>query len=253
MDFPSLLTSSERRRLKRHDTRWVAHLSMGNNSFAVTIANYSASGLLLTFDQRAHDVQLCDRVGRTACIDASPSALAEVRGGLDHDEHFGILDSIKARVVHVTPLGLGIQVETFPHGWIAALDCAARRPVTDVRDTDPAYDPLLKRRVSVYASFSRKLASEVLARTADKLGALEGSDLFAASREHFEAARVALAERSARIIERFVADSNQRVTAEPGDDDFRAAASDVELSPQSARMLCAQMGAVVLAKFPSLF
>ena len=130
------------------------------------------------------------------------------------------------------------------------------------------------------------------------------------------------AERSARIIERFVADGNQRVTAEPGDDDilevptefadlrlmqadelenylnvsaaikrlneqvaaaldqfemryarlagasvtpkknpfgpektlrsFHAALSDVELSPQSARVLCAEMEAVALAKFPPL-
>ena len=42
----------------------------------------------------------------------------------------------------------------------------------DVRDGNREHDQLVRRYVNVYANFSRKLASEVLARTADKLGAL---------------------------------------------------------------------------------
>ena len=325
MDFPSLQESSERRRATRHATRFGAYFLIGADSFAVSIQDYSATGLLLTFDRdMPAPERLAGWVGLSASIDASQSALADVLSGLDAIEVVEALEPIEARVVHAVPIGLGVYVEHLPSGWITLLAHAARRPLGDVRDSNREYDQLIQRCVSVYASFSRKFASEVLARTADKLGALEGSDPFAASRYHFEAARAALAENNARVIECFVADGNKRVSAGPGpgDDDihdvptvfadlrlmqadeledylavsaaikrineqvaaaldqfemryvrlvgvtvtpkknpfgpektlrsFREASSDVTLSPQSARVLCAELEAVAVAKFPPL-
>ena len=51
MDFPSLQESSERRRATRHATRFGAYFLIGADSFAVSIQDYSATGLLLTFDR----------------------------------------------------------------------------------------------------------------------------------------------------------------------------------------------------------
>ena len=323
MDFPSLQESKERRCAPRHATRLGAYFLMGADSFAVNIQNYSATGLLLTFDgDSPAPERLAGWVGMAACIEASQSALADILSGLEPTESFEALEPLEGRVVHAVPLGLGIHVEHLPKSWINVLEHAARRPVGDVRDGNREYDQLIQRCVSVYATFLRKLASEVLARTADKLGALEGSDPFAATRYHYECARTALSESSARVIARFVSDGNKRVTAEPGDDDilhmptvlsdlrlmqadeledylavsaaikrineqvaaaldqfemryvrlvgvtvapkknpfgpektlrsFREASSEVKLSPQSARVLCAELAAVALAKFPPL-
>ncbi len=299
---------------------------MGTDSFAVNIQDYSSTGLLLTFERDSPAPErLAGWVGMAACIDASQAALADVSSGLAPTETIEALEPIEGRVVHAAPLGLGVHVEHLPKNWITMLEHAARRPLPDVRDTPAGnreYDQLIQRCVSVYASFSRRLASEVLARTADKLGALEGSDPFAASRYQYEGARTALAESSASIIERFLSDGNKRVTAEPGEDDildvptvfadlrlmqadeledylavsaairrlneqvaaaldqfemryvrlvgfnvlpkknpfgpektlrsFREASSSVKLSPQSARVLCAELEAVALVKFAPL-
>ncbi len=323
MDFPSLQESKERRRATRHATRFGAYFLLGTDSFAVSIQDYSATGLLLTFERDSPTPErLAGWVGMAACIDASQSALADVLSGLDATETVEALEPIEGRVVHAVPLGLGVYVEHLPKSWMTLLEHAAKRPVGDARDSSREYDQLIQRCVSVYASFSRKFASEVLARTADKLGALEGSDPFAASRYHYQGARSALSDSSARVIERFVSDGNKRVTAEPGDDDildvptvfadlrlmkadeledylavsaaikrlneqvaaaldqfemryvrlvgvpvtpkknpfgpektlrsFREASSAVELSPQSARVLCAELEAVALVKFPPL-
>ena len=323
MDFPPLQETKERRRTTRHATRFAAYFLLGADSFSVNIQDYSETGLLLTFDNGCPDPErLAGWVGLSACIDASQSALADVLNGLDATEAVEPLEPIEVRVVHAVPSGLGVHVEHLPTGWMTLLAHAARRPVADVRDSTREYDQLIQRCVNVYASFSRKFASEVLARTADKLGALEGSDPFAASRYQYEGARMALAEHSARVIERFLTDGNKRVTAEPGDDDihdvptvfadlrlmqadeledylavsaaikrvneqvataldqfemryvrlvgatfapkknpfgpektlrsFRDAASGVTLSPQSARVLCAELEAVAVVKFPPL-
>ena len=323
MDFPSLQESKERRRDARQATRFGAYFLVGADSFAVNIQDYSATGLLLTFERDSPAPErLAGWLGMAACIDASQTALAEVLSGLEPTETIDALEPIEGRIVHAVPLGVGVQVEHLPKNWIRLLEHAARRPVGDVRDSNREYDQLIQRCVSVYASFSRKFASEVLARTADKLGALEGSDPFASSRYQYEGARTALAGSSARVIERFVADGHKRVTAEPGDDDicdvptvfadlrlmqadeledylavsaaikrlneqvaaaldqfemryvrlvgvtvtpkknpfgpektlrsFRESSSDVELSPQSARVLCAELEAVALVKFPPL-
>ena len=323
MDFPSLQASKERRNAPRHATQLGAYILMGADSFPVNIQDYSASGLLLSF---AGDIPAPERlaswVGMAACIDASQAALVDLSSRLDITETLEAPEPIEARVVHAIPNGLGVHVEHLPQSWVSLLEHAARRPVSDAREGNREFDQLIQRCVSVYGSFSRKLANEVLARTADTLGALEGSDPFAASRYDYDAARAALAENSARVTERFVSDRNKRVTAEPGDDDilnlptvfadlrlmqpdeledylavsaaikrineqvaaaldqfemryarlvgvsvmpkknpfgpektlrsFREASSGVELSPQSARVLCAQLEAVALAKFPPL-
>lgn len=326
MDFPPLQESKERRRATRHVTRLGAYFLMGADSFAVNIQDYSATGLLLTFERDAPAAErLAAWVGMAGCIDVSQVALADVLSGLDRAVIVEAPEPIEGRVVHAVPLGLGVHVEQLPKNWINLLEHAARRPLGDMRDArhvNREYDQLIQRCISVYASFSRKLASEVLARTADKLGALEGSDPFAASRYQYEGARTAIAEGSARVIERFVVDGNKRVTAEPDDDNildvptvvsdlrlmqadeledylavsaairrlneqvataldqfemryvrlvgatvaprknpfgpektlrsFREASADVELSAQSARVLCAELEAVALANFPPL-
>ena len=107
-----------------------------------------------------------------------------------------------------------------PTPWIDLLERAAKPPIAEVRDGNREHDQLFQRCVSVYASFSRKLASEVLARTADKLGALDGSDPFAALRYQYVGARTARAESGGCVVKRFVSDGNKRVTADPGDDDI---------------------------------
>ena len=323
MDFPSLQESNERRRATRHATRFGAYFLMGADSFAVSIQDYSATGLLLAFERDCPDPErLSGWIGLAACIDASQAALADVLSGLDATEIIEALEPIEGRVVHAGPLGLGVYVEHLPNNWVTLLEHAARRPATDIREGNREYDQLIQRCVSVYASFSRKLASEVLARTADTLGSLEGSDPFAAARYDYEGARAALSESSTRVIERFVSEGTKRVTIEPGDDDvldvptelgdlrlmqadeledylavsaaikrineqvaaaldqfamryvrligisvitkknpfgpektlrgFREASADVKLSPQSARVLCAELEAVALAKFPPL-
>ena len=325
MDFPPLQESRERRRAPRHTTQFGAHLLMGADSFAVKIQDYSATGLLLTFERDSPAPErLASWVGMAACIDAAHTSVVNLLSGLGAAEMIEALEPLEVRVVHAAPLGLGVHVEHLPQNWTTLLEHAAKRPVpeNDARNSTREFDQLIQRCVSVYASFSRKLASEVLARTADKLGALEGSDPFAASRYHFAVARGSLAESSARIIERFLSDGNKRVTAEPGDDDilevptvfadlrlmqadeledylavsaaikrlneqvataldqfemrytrlvgvpvapkknpfgpektlrsFRAASSQVELSPQSARVLCNELEAVALTKFPAL-
>ncbi len=323
MDFPPLQQSKERRRDARHVTRLGAHLLMGADSFAITILDYSATGLLLTLEG---DVPTAERlagwVGTAVCIDVSQSALSAVRSGLESGETVDALEPIEGRVVHATALGLGVHVEQLPATWISVLGHAARRPANDSRDSNREYEQLIQRCASVYTTFSRKFASEVLARTADKLGALEGGDPYAGSRYHYEGARAALAEHSSRVVKRFVSDGNKRVTAEHADVDvldvptavadlrlmqadeledylaisaaikrineqvaagldqfemrymrlvgatvaakknpfgpektlrsFRVASSAVKLSPQSARVLCAELEAVALAKFPPL-
>ncbi len=323
MDFPTLHQSQERRRATRHATRFSAYFLVGADSFAVNIQDYSVNGLLVTFERDSPAPErLAGWVGMAACIDASQTALTDVVSGLDESEAVAALEPVEVRVIHFVPLGLGVHVEHMPKSWLTVLEHAALRPAKDARDGNREYEQLIQRCVSVYASFSRKIASEVLARTADKLGALEGSDPFAASRYQYEGARTAIAESSARVIERFVADGNKRVTAEPNDDDifdsptvaadlrlmqvdeledylavsaaikrineqvaaaldqfamryvrligvsvtpkknpfgpektlrsFREASAEVKLSPQSARVLCAELEAVALAKFPPL-
>ena len=323
MDFPSLQETGERRRATRHSTRFSAYFLVGTDSFSVNIQDYSTNGMFLAFAQESPAPErLAGWVGMAACIDASPSALADAQHGADATESIDALEPIEARVVHALPLGLGVHVEHLPANWTTLLARAGQRPVTDIRDSNREYDQLIQRCVSFYATFSRKFAGEVLSRTADRLGALEGSDPFAASRYQYEGARAALAEHSERIIERFVSDGNKRVTAEPGDEDilnspmpfgelrlmqadeledylavsavikrvdekvaqaldhfemryvrlvgvtvtpkknpfgplmtlrsFRQALSDVSFSPQSARVLCAEMEAVALVKVPAL-
>ena len=296
---------------------------MGADSFAINVQDYSATGLLLTFEKDCPTPErLAGWVGTAVCIDASQSALAEVLSGLDAIAEVDALEPLEGRVVHAVPLGVGVHVEHLPAAWITVLEHAANRPVSDNCEGKCEYDQLIQRCVSVYATFTRKLASETLARTADKLGALEGSDPFAAARHHYEGARAAIAEGSARVLEHFVADGNKRVTAEPGDDDilnvptvfadlrlmqadeledylavsaaikrineqvavaldqfemryvrlvgvsvapkknpvgpektlrsFRDASSQLKLSSHSARVLCAELEAVALAKFPAL-
>ena len=221
MDFPSLQESKERRGATRHATRFGAYLLMGADSFAVNIQEYSATGLMLSFERDCPTPErLGSWVGMAGCIDASPAALADVLSGLDASETFEALEPIAARVVRTVALGLGVHVEQMPKDWLTLLEHASRRTVAVAREGNREYDQLIQRCVSVYTSFSRKFATEVLARTADKLGALEGSDPFAASRYEYEGARAALSENSALVIERFVSDGNKRVTAEPGDDDI---------------------------------
>jgi diguanylate cyclase (GGDEF)-like protein len=324
MDFPSLQGSQERRHAVRHTTKFGAYVVVGEDSFAVNIQDYSTAGLHLTFqcDSPAPE-RLAAWVGSTASVEASQSALNEALSGFDSGSpSIDVPVSVAGRVVRATPLGLGLSVESLPEDWSRLLEQVANPRANDARQGNREYDLLIRRCVDVYATFSRKLASEVLARTADRLGALEGADPFAASRYHFEAARIALAENSARVIERFLAEGGKRVTAEPGDDDihdvptvfsdlrlmqadeledylnvssaikrvnehvaatldqfgmryvrligvavapkknpfgpektlrgFRHASSEVELSPQSARVLCAELEAVSLAKFPPL-
>ena len=323
MDLPSIGESKERRGATRHATRFAAYVLIGTDSFAVNVEDYSATGFLLTFERESPAPErLAGWVGMAVRVDASQGALAEVISRLDTTETIEAPESIEGRVVHAVPIGLGVHVEHLPKAWITLLEHAARRPVIEARDGNREYDQLIQRCVSVYTSFSRKLASEVLARTVDKLGALEGSDPFTASRYEYEGARTALSESSARVIERFVSDSNKRVTTAPGDDDildvptvfgdlrlmqadeledylavsaaikrinervaaaldqfelryvrlvgiavaakknpfgpaktlrgFREASADITLSPQSARLLCAELEAVALAKFPPL-
>ena len=224
MEFPSLQETTERRRSQRHATRLSAYFLVGADSFSVNIQDYSHSGLLLSFDKDSPAPErLAGWVGMAACIDVSKAALTDLLSGLDPNDGFApdpSVEPLEVRVVHAAPLGLGVHIERVPTQWIDLLERAAKPAAADVRDGNREYDQVIQRCVSVYASFSRKLASEVLARTADKLGALEGSDSFAASRLHYEGARAALAESSARVIERFVSDGNKRATAQPGDDDI---------------------------------
>ena len=323
MEFPPLHESQDRRRAVRHTTRFGAYFLMGADSFAVNIQDYSADGLFLAFEKESPAPErLAGWVGMAACVDASQSALADLLSGVDSTEAMDPLEPIEARVVHAGPMGLGVHIEHLPTNWIALLELAAKRPLTDIRDSNREYDLLIQRCISVYATFSKKLAGEVLARTADRLGALEGSDPFAASRFHYEGARTALAQHSERIIAQFVGDGSKRVSAEPGEDDilatptpvaelrlmqadeledylavsavikrvdkkvaealdqfemryvrlvgvtvipkqnpfgpdktlrsFRQAASEVTLSAQSARVLCAEMEAVAQSRFPAL-
>jgi len=221
MDLPSIGESKERRGATRHATRFAAYVLIGTDSFAVNVEDYSATGFLLTFERESPAPErLAGWVGMAVRVDASQGALAEVISRLDTTETIEAPESIEGRVVHAVPIGLGVHVEHLPKAWITLLEHAARRPVIEARDGNREYDQLIQRCVSVYTSFSRKLASEVLARTVDKLGALEGSDPFTASRYEYEGARTALSESSARVIERFVSDSNKRVTTAPGDDDI---------------------------------
>ena len=323
MDFPSIEESKERRRTTRHATQFGAYVLIGADSFPVNVQDYSATGMLLAFERDSPAPErMAGWVGLAVRVEASQLALSDVVARLDTPEAVEALEAIEGRVVHATPFGLGVYVEHWPQSWITVLECAAKPAVNDVREGHREYEQLIQRCVSVYATFSRKLASEVLARTADKLGALEGSDPFAASRYQYEGARTALSESSAGVIERFVSEGNKRVTAEPGDDDilsiptvfsdlrlmqadeledylavsaaikrvnervaaaldqfelryvrlvgvsvlakknpfgpdktlrsFRGASAEVKLSPQSARVLCAELEAVALAKFPPL-
>ena len=326
MDFPTIEESNERRRAIRHATQFGAYVLIGSDSFPVNIQDYSANGLLLGFERESPAPErLAGWVGMDVQVEASRVALSEVVARVDASEAaeaVEALEPISGRIVHALSLGLGIHIEQWPKSWITLLDHAARPAVNHGRESNREFDQLIQRCVSVYASFLRKLASEVLARTADKLGALEGSDPFAASRHQYEGARTALAQCSARVIERFVSEGNQRVSAEPGDDDildvptvfgdlrlmqadeledylavsaaikrvnervataldqfelryvrlvgvsvlpkknqfgpdktlraFREASAEVELSAQSARVLCGELEAVALAKFPPL-
>jgi diguanylate cyclase (GGDEF)-like protein len=194
---------------------------MGADSFPVNIEDYSASGLLLRFGKDAPTVErVAGWVGMAVSVNASPSALADLQNALTASETLEAPDVIEGRVVHATPQGLGVHVDQLPKDWIALLEKAAQRPANDIRESSREYEQLIQRCVSVYAGFSRALAREVLARTADKLGALEGSDPFVASRYQYEGARLALSQGSASVVERFVSDGTQRVSAEPGDDDI---------------------------------
>ena len=132
--------------------------------------------MLLTFEKAIPGPErLASWVGMAACIGASQAALADVLSGLEPSETVEPLDPIEVRVVYAiqtVPLGLGIHAEHLPKSWINGQEHAARRPVDDVCDDPLECHQLFQRCVSVYATFSRKVASDVLARTADKPGAL---------------------------------------------------------------------------------
>ena len=323
MQFPPLQLSQDRRRSPRHATRFGAYFLIGTDSFAVNIQDYSSDGMFLAFEKAspAPD-RLAGWVGMAACIDASQSALADVLSGLDANESIDTLEPIETRVMHASPHGLGVHIDHLPDSWIALLEKAGNRPLVDIRESNREYELLIQRCIRVYGTFSKVFAGEVLARTADRLGALEGSDPFAAARFDYQGARSALAEASERIIGRFVADGLKRVSATSGEDShsstatafpelrlmqadeledylavsavikradaqvaavlddfemryirlvgvtlapkknpfgpsmtlrsFREATADVALSPQSARILCAEMDSVAQTRFPVL-
>ena len=192
---------------------------MGADSFAVSIRDFSRDGMFLAFEKEvpAPD-RLASWVGMAACVEASKSALADLQRGSRANESVTPIEPVEVRVVHAGAPGLGVYIDRVPDEWIELLGQAGNRPLVDIRESNREYDLLIQRCVSVYTTFAKVFAGQVLARTADRLGALEGSDPFAASRAHYEGARSALAEHSGRIIARFGADCLKRVTATTGTD-----------------------------------
>ena len=68
-DFPILHGASERRGHERHATSTRAHLSIGEQTWHVRIGDFSASGLLLSFDEPLPTTaQMAQWVGKPACV-----------------------------------------------------------------------------------------------------------------------------------------------------------------------------------------
>ena len=182
VEFPALHEVVERRRTPRHMAEAGAYIVVGTESLAVTIREYSREGLFLAFSPAApSSLPLGDWVGRLACVEAAQSTLVETTGNQTSGTP---LPPLQARIIRASAAGLGVNIEELPVEWARLLKIAYRPPlpIADIRDGHQAYEQLIKRCVSVYGTFSRKLASETLTRTANRLGALEGSDPFAAAR-----------------------------------------------------------------------
>lgn len=212
MDFPEIATGRERRQVHRVNTQLAAYFVLGAESFPVTITDYSANGMFLAFDKAPPPA---DRVkgwiGVSAVVDAAQSAIAELapRG----EGAIASVDPIAVRVVHAVRGGLGVFVESLPSGWVTVLDWAAKKKTLPVATDGREFAALIERCVEVYCAFAQQLGDETLARTVDRLGALEGSDPFAAAKSGFSSARTEIAAQREVVVKRFTANCRVRATA----------------------------------------
>ncbi|MBS0314898.1 MAG: DUF1631 family protein [Proteobacteria bacterium] len=232
-DFPILHGASERRGHERHATSTRAQLSVAEQTWPVRIEDFSASGLLLSFDEPLPTAaQMAQWLGESACV-----SLLASDGAATWDASATAFE-LPARVVRVSeqPPGVGLAIDALPARWRDALTAADPTHTPERSNPGTAggdYRDLIARCHAVYETFVRRLASEALGRAADRLGALEGEDPFAAARARFADARAMLAGASAELIQRYVDERMQSVNT-PAD---AINILDVPVDPNDLRLL----------------
>lgn len=201
--FPELVSSPERRRSPRRKAKLRALLALGPQIHRVDLLDFSERGLKATFVSAPPPSETLEQwLGQGAQL-TTTSALSGFA-----------LPALSIRVARVGKNDLGLEADSVPPSWQTALSATAPARA-DVPAPGEDRERMLKRCASVYTTFARRLATDVLTKALEQIAAREGADPFHAQRAGFtDAGPVLTAQRSA-IVERFVESAQRRAMTPP--------------------------------------
>ncbi|MFN3629078.1 MAG: DUF1631 family protein, partial [Casimicrobiaceae bacterium] len=201
--FPELVSSPERRRSPRRKTKLRALLTLGTQTHRVDLLDFSENGLRASFVGTLPQAEvLTEWLDKDARL-TTTSALSGFS-----------LPAFSVRLARIDGPDVGLTAEAIPGSWREALSAAAPKPAP-VAATRPDPELLLKRCASVYTTFARRLATDVLTQTLEQIAAREGADAFHAHRAGLTDARPVLTAQSAAVIEHFVESARDRAMSSP--------------------------------------
>ena len=200
MSFPELAIKPERRRSTRRRTRLRAVLGVGAEQHRVDVLDFSSEGLRVGFVGPAPPAMILGTwPGRKVQVSTSTAA-----SGLR-------LPAISARVARVGDSEVGLETDSLPDAWSAALSRALSAP-PELSGDATASERIIRRCAGIYSAFARQLMSDVLAKVIEQCAARLGSDPFHAQRSGFAEAQAILSAERAACVDRFVEAAQKRVT-----------------------------------------
>lgn len=212
MDFPELDRALDRSSHERYACSLRVRVATSTHELTGTITNFSATGLLLQLDEALPDGAAS--VGSVARISsAANSNEAESDANSDAAAHLPALEAI---AIHSEPSTVSFSLPKLPDAWWTALGhprsdkadailghASDRADASQSSDEQrDAYARLLDRCRDIYLDSLRALASEIVSRTIEKLGALEGQDVYQAQQNGLPEARRSLGNSGSIVIDR---------------------------------------------------
>ncbi len=214
MDFPELDRAIDRSSHERYTCSTSVLLLVGEHALPGTITNFSATGLLLQMDAPLADDLILVGAAATIC----GVSMVDASVGESDVNDSTVPPPLDAVVIHLEAKAVTFSLPKLPDDWWSFLGhpLATRQAESNVEvgaevlssegndEERDAYARLLDRCREIYLDSLRALTSELISRTIEKLGAIEGQNNYHAKRTELAEARHTLGSLGSMLIEKCV-------------------------------------------------